>query len=159
MTDTTEVKRFKVWEPGGFEFTCVRASDYDALAAKLAQIDANFTSAEWGDNPDDLTPMIKADFRSDGFYDRYAKAQNIVGNRYSKGSLVALVCYMLKAETERDAARAALVTACDDAVEIVQVFHDLAYDGTVGNRPIKEEKQALLRDIIRALATPQEKPE
>jgi len=57
---------------------------------------------EWGDRPDDLTTEIKADFHSDGFYGRYSKAMELVGNRHSKSALVSLVAYLLKKPTKGD---------------------------------------------------------
>lgn len=50
----------------------------------------------WKDRDDELTPLIKADFDSAGFNERYARALELVHNRHSKGSLVALVAYLLK---------------------------------------------------------------
>jgi len=50
----------------------------------------------WKDRPDSLTSKIESDFDTPGFYERYAEAQELVGNRNSKASLVALVAYLLK---------------------------------------------------------------
>ena len=57
---------------------------------------AEIGGGEWTDKPDDWTDRIKADFRTDGFYSRYAQALDLVGNRHSKSALVALVCYLLR---------------------------------------------------------------
>ena len=51
---------------------------------------------DWTDRDDDLTPAIKADFKSEGFYERHARAMDLVGNRHSKAALVSLVAYLLK---------------------------------------------------------------
>ena len=49
----------------------------------------------WLDQEDDMTAGIRADSNSAGYFERYQKAQELVSNRYSKGGLVALVCYLL----------------------------------------------------------------
>lgn len=56
----------------------------------------------WENRDDDLTPAIKSDFGSEGFYDRYARAHELVGNRYSKGALVSLVAYLLKQKEQSE---------------------------------------------------------
>lgn len=55
----------------------------------------------WEDKTDAMTPDVKADFGSEGFYARYSKALELVGNRHSKGALVSLVAYLLKDIKER----------------------------------------------------------
>lgn len=48
-----------------------------------------------------------------------------------------------------------------DVVGIIQQFHDVVHNGTIRHRSVKEEKQALLRDVIRAIekaATSEELP-
>ena len=50
----------------------------------------------WDDKDDDLTPAIKADFGTEGFYGRYSRALELVSNRHSKSALVSLVAYLLK---------------------------------------------------------------
>lgn len=54
--------------------------------------------ASWEDRDDDLSAPIAADFRSHGFFERYARALELVGNRHSKGALVALVAYLIKGQ-------------------------------------------------------------
>lgn len=51
---------------------------------------------EWMDKTDDLTPAIEADHPGNGASDaNYDRAMKLVGNRHSKGALVALVNHLL----------------------------------------------------------------
>jgi hypothetical protein len=88
------------------------AAERDAALARAELAEAALASlqgGDWGDEADHATPLIRADFRSDGYYPRFQLAQSLIDNRRSKGALVALVCYLL-----RDDALAALNGGTDD---------------------------------------------
>lgn len=54
------------------------------------------TSPTWEDRSDLLTDDIRADFGSEGFYERHREAQELVSNRHSKGALIGLVALLLR---------------------------------------------------------------
>lgn len=78
------------------EYTDGYLSDAEELLKRAAMEEP--APQLWEDRKDDLTETIKADFKSGGdYYKRYSVAQELVSNRHSKGSLIALVCYLLRA--------------------------------------------------------------
>lgn len=82
------------------------AATLRALSAKLEAAEAERDAAlgaleklqrdEWSDRPDDLTPQVKSDFRSEGFFQRHDRAMVLVSNRHSKRALVSLVAFLLR---------------------------------------------------------------
>lgn len=72
--------------------------------------------SDWRDKDDDLTPAIKGDSLTDGYFARYDRAMGLVGNRHSKGALVALVSYLLReGEAAPTVDRKALIDAANAA--------------------------------------------
>ena len=53
----------------------------------------------WSDREDYITEHIKKDYHTADFVQRYVKALELVGNRHSKGSLVALVAYLMRQDS------------------------------------------------------------
>lgn len=78
------------------------AHQREVLAWAVAEIERlrSLLDGDWLDREDEMTPAIRADFRSDGFFERYARALDLVGNRHSKGALVALVAYLLRDDSK-----------------------------------------------------------
>lgn len=80
----------------------VAAMTIEAMAQRDAALEAleKLQRDEWADRPDDLTPQVKSDFRSEGFFQRYDRAMVLVSNRHSKGALVSLVAFLLRGGDE-----------------------------------------------------------
>ena len=73
--------------------------DADVIAGRLRAAVANVESQKsdvWDDKPDEWTDEIEKAFPTrSGAHEAYATAMRMVGNRHSKGALVALVTWLL----------------------------------------------------------------
>jgi hypothetical protein len=64
--------------------------------------EAEKTSSEWEDEEDEWTPLIQEAFPTrSGSHNEYALAMQMISSRHSKGSLVALVNWLLVKQNKR----------------------------------------------------------
>lgn len=77
------------------------ANGREAFDAALAQAREDALNGPWSDTPDEHTPAITAAFPTrSGSHAEFAQAMQMVGNRQSKGALVALVNWLLVREVD-----------------------------------------------------------
>lgn len=97
-----------------------QAHDIERLAQQCAALQSAINCG-WTDRADDLSAEIDIThpFKLKDF-ERWNRAQVLVSNRHSKGALIALVAYLLRAEVERDALRALVSEALPVWIEWVR---------------------------------------
>jgi hypothetical protein len=107
MSDELDVKAIL---ERSFGYSVAAECDIKGMAARIAALETELAAAlHWEDVDDEWTAAIDAAHPTrGGSHENYATAMEMVGHRHSKGQLVSLVCWLL---TERDAARAATLTA------------------------------------------------